>query len=85
MKFLTELITRWQQDSPPFFIKMQQIGVWLMVTGGGLAGIPAAFNAVMPSANFDLSLLFKIATYMVLSGFIIKIVARTPVIDANKI
>jgi len=85
MNFFTELTKRWKQDSPPFFEKMQKLGIWLIATGLALIGVPALMNSLIPDANFDLSLLVKIASYMVLSGAIIKIVAGSTVIDTTKL
>lgn len=83
MNFLTELFVRLQQSSPSWFKKLQNIGAWLSATGLGLIGIPAVLEQILPNAGFDLSLLAKIASYFVLAGIIINVVARTPVKDPS--
>lgn len=82
MNFFTELSKRFSASAPAFFKKVQSIGNWLTVTGLGLVGVPAALEQVLPNTNFDLTLLGTIASYMVLSGIIINVVAKLPVTDS---
>jgi len=84
--FLNELWNRWTETSPKFFKKLIAFGAWLTAAGGGLIGIPAALTAIIPKeVNFDLSLLGTIASYMVLAGLIISVVAKLPVNDTKKL
>lgn len=84
MKFLTELSNRWSANSPLFFKKLISFGAWLTATGIGLIGVPAALEQIIPkTANFDLSLLGTISSYMILAGLVISVVAKLPVKDPD--
>lgn len=86
MNFFTELSNRWTESSPKFFKKLISFGAWLTATGLGLIGIPAGLTEIIPTAvDFDLSLLGKIASYMVLAGLIISVVAKLPVKDPENL
>jgi len=85
MAFLTELSSRWTATAPAFFKKVQKIGNWLTATGLGLVGVPAAIEQMLPSTDFNLSLLGSIASYMVLAGIVINVVAKLPVTDSVEI
>lgn len=79
MNFFTELKNRITLESPKFFKQWQKVGAWLYKAGFALIGVPAGFQALVPDANIDLSLLLKIASYMVLAGLIIRGMAALPV------
>ena len=83
MNFFQELKNRAALESPKFFKKVQAVGVWLLAVGLALVGLPAGFEAVVPTANIDLSILLKVSSYMVLAGMIIKIIAGLPVINPD--
>lgn len=83
MDFFTELSARWAASAPSFFKTVQKIGGWLLATGLGLIGVPAAIEQILPSYDFDLSLLGSIASYMVLAGVIVNVVAKLPVKDTD--
>lgn len=84
MNFFTELSNRWTANSPRFFKKLISFGAWLTATGAALVGVPAAAEQIIPeTANFNLSLLGTISSYMVLAGLIISIVAKLPVKDPD--
>lgn len=84
INFWTEWSNRWTANSPIFFKKLISLGAWLTATGIGLIGVPAGLEQIIPdTANFDLSLLAKIASYMVLAGLIISVVAKLPVKDPD--
>lgn len=86
MNFFTELSKRWTEGSPKFFKKLISFGAWLTATGLGLIAIPAGLTELIPKdVNFDLSLLSKIASYLVLAGLIISVVAKLPVSDTKNI
>lgn len=85
MNFFTELQSRWSASAPAFFKTVQNIGTWLFGTGLGLVGVPAAIEQILPSYDFDLSLLGSIASYMVLAGVIINVIAKLPVKDTSEI
>lgn len=78
MNFFTELKNRWNQDSPIFHQKLQQFGNWLLVTSIALSGIPTAMEQAN-LAQFDLTLLVRISSYMFLASVVIKAVAGTAV------
>ena len=83
MNFFTELSARWSASAPTFFKKVQAIGVWLLGTGLGLIAVPATIEQMLPNWDFDLSLLGSIASYIVLAGVIINVVAKLPVKDTD--
>lgn len=88
MNFFTELSKRWNQDSPAFFDKLKSFGIWLTATGIAIVGVPAAYNALIGPLNidtssFDLSLLTRIASYMILAGTVITAVSKTTVKNPN--
>lgn len=84
MNFFTELSNRWTANSPNFFKKLISFGAWLTATGIGLIGVPAALQQIIPkTANFDLSLLGTISSYMVLAGLIVSVIAKLPVKDPD--
>lgn len=86
MDFFTELSKRWTANSPTFFKKLIKFGAWLTATGLGLIAVPAGLEEIIPKeVNFDLSLLLKIASYMVLSGLIISVVAKLPADNPDEI
>jgi len=79
MNFFTELINRITLESPKFFKKWQTIGAYFVGSGFTLAGVPKAFKMMMPESTIDLSLVYTIASYIVLTGFIICAMAKMPV------
>lgn len=79
--FVSELSKRLTKESPQFFKKVAKIGNWLTGLGLSLIGIPAAIQQVLPDSTFDLSLLAKIASYVVLAGIIITTVSKTTVAE----
>ena len=83
MNFFTELSARWTASAPTFFKKVQSIGIWLLSTGLALIAVPATIEQMLPEFDFDLSLLGSIASYMVLAGVIINVVAKLPVKDVD--
>lgn len=86
MNFFTELSERWTANSPKFFKKLISFGAYLTATGIGLFGIPVALQELVPKEfTFDLTLLGTIASYMVLAGLIISVVAKLPVKDTDDI
>lgn len=84
MKFLTELSARWTASAPTFFKKIQSLGNWLTASGLGLIGVPAAANTMI-GTDIDLSLMVKIASYMIVAGLAITAVAKLPVRDTDQI
>lgn len=83
MNFFTETLIRLKAESPSYFNKARKMGDWLSATGIGLVGVPAAIEQIAPQFDFDLSLLIKIASYMILAGIIINRMAKLPVSDPD--
>ncbi|MGY6521529.1 MAG: hypothetical protein ACXIUD_07365 [Mongoliitalea sp.] len=50
-KLISELKTRWQKPTPPFFQKLGQIGMILAGVGGAILTVPVALPAVLISAG----------------------------------
>lgn len=86
MNFFNELSKRWSADSPTFFKKLIKLGAWLVATGIGLIAVPAGIESIITKeVSFDFSLLIKIASYMILSGSIISVVAKLPADDPKQL
>lgn len=83
MKFLTELINRWKLESPKFHKKLISFGNWAFASGIGLIGLPAAYNGITGVEEIDFSLMVKIASYLIVIGLCISIVAKTAVKDPD--
>lgn len=82
INFWTELSNRWSKTSPVFFKKFQAFGAWCTATGGALIGVPAALNATVET-TIDLSVMLRIASYLVLAGLVISAMSKLPVKDPD--
>lgn len=91
MNFWKELLTRWTLNTTTFHKKLRGWGIKILSTGSALILVPATFNTTMDALGvkldqeFDLSLLVKIASYIILAGIIISAVASTAVSDPEEI
>ena len=81
MNFVKETLVRLKAESPSYFKKVRLFADWLTATGLGLVGVPAAIEQMAPQFDFDLSLLMRIASYMIVAGIVIKVFGKLPVSD----
>lgn len=79
MKFLTELLNRWDQESPKFFKRVGALAVTVGVIGGAILA-----TKLDPANTIRFGqVIYDIAEHMVSIGIIAKIVAASTVKDPN--
>ena len=48
LSFFTELVKRWNEESPAFFVKVQNIALVIIAIGAAIAGLPAIVSQYIP-------------------------------------
>lgn len=78
MNFFSELIKRWQSESPKFFVTIQNLSISLIAIAGLIIGIPAAVNEAT-GTTINLGFLNEVAKYILVAATIMGAVAKTAV------